>query len=90
MTQSTSDLPRLASSGQVVARFVMRLVLLGGFAIVSGQPLGSMLSYVLALTAIFCAVTALMRQEYVFAPVLTHWDESAGYALLHALLLRLA
>jgi hypothetical protein len=90
MSQSASNLPRFVSSGQVVTRFVMRLVLLGGFAVVSGQAFGSMLSYTLALTAIFCAVTALLRQEYVFAPVLTHWDESAGYVLLHALLLHLA
>ncbi len=49
-----------------------------------------MMAYALAMMAIFCAITASVRREVVFAPVLTSWDEAAAYGLICMLLIRIA
>jgi hypothetical protein len=43
-------------------------------------------SVLLALSAIYCAMAALIRREPFFGWALTHWDEAAAYATLGLLL----
>jgi hypothetical protein len=90
VTQPTSDISQLATSIQVMLRFGLRLVILATFAAFGTQGFGKNLALILALAAIFCAVSALMRKETVFGPVLSHWDEAAGYILINALMSRFA
>jgi len=90
MAQSTSQQPPVQGSAQVIGRFVVRLAFVGGFAIFSSAGFGRMLAFVTALMAVYAATAASLRQEQMFAPVLTHWDEAAGYALIHLLFARVA
>lgn len=90
MTRPTSDISQLATSIQVVLRFGLRLVILAAFAAFGTQGFGKNLALILTLATIFCAVSAVLRKETIFGPVLTHWDEAAGYILINALLSRFA
>jgi hypothetical protein len=40
------------------------------------------LTALLLLAAIFCATIAAARREPLLAPMLTHWDEAAVYAVI--------
>jgi hypothetical protein len=82
MEKPGSTLPHAFNSPQVLLRFLLRLVLVAAFASLSAQPFGTAFGALLGLSAIFCAVVGAMRREPVFAPVLTHWDEAAGYAVI--------
>jgi hypothetical protein len=44
----------------------------------------------LALSAAFCALMGALRQEPIFGPVLTHWDEAAACAILGHLVVALS
>jgi hypothetical protein len=70
------------TSLQVLFRFGFRLVILSVFASFGTQSFGITLSMLLAMSAIFCAIVGAMRHEAIFAPALTHWDESVTYAVL--------
>jgi hypothetical protein len=67
---------------QVLFRFLLRLVLLSAFATFGTQGYGTAFSSLMALSAFFCAIVGAMRQEAIFGPVLTHWDEAAAYAII--------
>ena len=82
MTMQERALPPQTNSRQVAFRVGFRLVLLTAFATLGSQGVGEMFATLLALTAVFCAVTAAMRREAVFARALTHWDEAAVYAIV--------
>jgi hypothetical protein len=90
VTQPTSDISQLATSIQVILRFGLRFVILAAFAAFGAQGFAKNLALILAFAAIFCSVSALMRKEAIFGPVLTHWDEAAAYILVNALLSRFA
>lgn len=77
------------TSERVVARFVMRLVILAAFASFGTQGFGTSLAQMLLLASVFCVVTAKLRQEAVLGPVLTHWDEAAAFLLANGVLTRL-
>jgi hypothetical protein len=73
---------RQYNSRQVLFRFFFRLVVLGTFATFGTRGFAAAFAGLLALSAIFCAVTAAMRRETIFAPGLTHWDEAVAYAVM--------
>ena len=75
-------IPPQTNSRQVVFRIVFRLVLLTAFATLGSQGFGKTSATLLALTAVFCAITAAMRREAIFGRALTHWDEAAVYAVV--------
>jgi hypothetical protein len=77
--------PHQLNSLQVLFRFLLRLVLLSTFATLGPQRYGTAFTSLMALTAFFCAILGVMRQEAIFSPVLTHWDEAAAYALISRL-----
>jgi len=77
------------TSERVLARFVVRLVMLATFASFSTHGFGTSLAPMLLLASVFCVVTAKLRQEVVLGPVLTHWDEAAAFALANGVLTRL-
>jgi Na+/H+ antiporter NhaB len=80
--QPIPDIPRRLNTIQVLIRFLLRLVLVGTLASMGHQGFAQTLAPLLALTVIFCAIVAVTRREQLFGPVLTHWDEAAGYALM--------
>jgi hypothetical protein len=49
-----------------------------------------MIDCALGTMAVFSAITASVRRETVFAPILMGWDEPAAYGLICTLLIRLA
>ena len=89
MTQSTPDIPQVPTSVQVLVRFGLRFVILASFAAFSAHGFGRSLASILALAAVFCAVTAVLRREPLLGSVLTHWDEAAADALVSHLLMRM-
>jgi hypothetical protein len=78
----TPDIPHRLGSVQVLVRFLLRLVIVGVFAGMGRQGFVQSLAPLLVLTVIFCAIVAAMRREPLLGPVLTHWDEAAGYAAI--------
>jgi hypothetical protein len=62
----------------VLVRFLLRLALLSGFGILGSLGFGASLSALATMAAIVCATVAAMRQEAIFGPVLTHWDEATA------------
>ena len=80
--QPTPDIPHHASSLQVLVRFLLRLVIVCGFAGMTRQGFGQALASLLLLTSVFCAILAVTRREPLFGPALTHWDEAAGYGVM--------
>jgi hypothetical protein len=82
--------PYQLNSRQVLFRIAFRLVLLAVFATVGRQGFANALAMLLAMSTIFCGITAAMRSEATFGRVLSHWDEAAIYALLGYLVSALA
>lgn len=80
-----SATPHQLGSSHVLFRFIFRLVLLSMFATFGTQGFGRTFAALLALSAIFCAVSGVMRREEMFSRVLTHWDEAAAYVLIGGL-----
>jgi hypothetical protein len=72
-------------SVQVLVRFSLRLVILAGFAAFGSIGFGRSLIALLWMASILCAVIAVMRGEPPFDAVLNHWDETASYAAICAL-----
>ena len=67
-------------SVQVVARFGLRILILGSFAAFGGLGFGRSFAALLLLSVVLSAVTGLVRQERPFAGTLTHWDEATASA----------
>ncbi len=74
----------------VLLRFSMRALILALFASVSKQGFASALSGMLGLATFYCLFAATFRREAILSPVLTHFDEAAGYALIASLAVRIA
>jgi hypothetical protein len=79
--RSTQDAPQTGSR-QVLFRIIFRLVVLTVFARFGGEAFGKALAALLAMSAIFGAVVAVMRREALFGRSLTHWEEAATYVAL--------
>ena len=84
MTQLPHPPSRLGS-GQVLARFFLRLSILIGFAAIGSIGFGRSLAALLWMSIILCAVIGAMRREPVFHAALNHWDEAVAYAAIYAL-----
>ena len=72
-------------SVQVLARFVLRIVILVIFATLGNIGFARSLETLLWMSIILCVVVAVMRRERLFQPTLNHWDETVAYAALYAL-----
>ena len=79
--------PQELRSGQVLARFFVRLIILAGFAAFGSIGFGASLAALLWMSIILCAVVGTMRHEPVFRTALNHWDEAVAYAAIYALLI---
>jgi len=64
----------------VLIRFLVRIPLLGVFAAIGSEGFGRTFEALLLLSVLYCVFTATLRRETPFGPVLTHFDEAAGYA----------
>jgi hypothetical protein len=76
------NISRDFGSAQVLTRFFLRLVILSIFAVLGPQGFGKTLESLLVLAAFYCVFIAAIRREEPFAPVLTHFDEAAAYAVI--------
>jgi hypothetical protein len=68
----------------------MRMLILALFASASKQGFANALSGMLGLATFYCLFAATFRREAILSPVLTHFDEAAGYALVASLATRIA
>ncbi|WFU27116.1 hypothetical protein QA649_13180 [Bradyrhizobium sp. CB1717] len=84
MPQS-SNTSRALSPARVIARFAVRVVLLGAFAAFGSIGFGRSLVTLLWMSIILCAAVAILRREQLFGAVLNHWDECAAFGALFAL-----
>lgn len=83
--QQLEKIPHKLLSVQVLARFGVRLVILTAFAAFGSIGFGRSLVALLWMSAILSAVMAGLRREPVLGPDLNHWDETAAYGALCAL-----
>ncbi len=74
----------LAVSVYVLIRLSVRLFILVLFALASRQGFGKALEGMLSLATFYCLIVATFRRESMLSPVLTHFDEAAGYAFIAA------
>ena len=81
MQELRPTIPPPLNSRQVLFRVIFRLVLLTALATLGSQGFWGAFAALLALSAVFCAVTGVMRHEAIFSPALTHWDEAAVSAI---------
>jgi len=77
--------PQELRSGQVLARFFVRLIILAGFAAFGSIGFGRSLATLLWMSIILCAVVGTVRREPVFRASLNHWDEAVAYTAIFAL-----
>jgi len=78
---NTPDIPHFGSA-QALTRFFLRLLILSIFAALGSQGFGKTLESLLVLAVFYCIFVAAIRCEEPFAPVLTHFDEAAAYAVI--------
>jgi len=81
-TQSAS--PELLSA-QVLARFALRLAIVGVFAAFGPQGFGKTAQALFELAAVYCVLIGAVRREAPFGPALTNYDEAAAYGLAASL-----
>jgi hypothetical protein len=85
-----SDTPHERVSAQVLARFLLRIVMLCICAAAGRQGFGKTIEPLLTLATCYCVVIGSVRREAPLGQVLTHYDEAAGYALGASLVARIA
>ena len=66
----------------MLVRFGFRLLILLVFAMFGGIGFGNSLVALLWMSAILCAVMAVIRREPPYDAVLNHWDEMVAYAAM--------
>jgi hypothetical protein len=79
------SLPRQLRSTQVIARFCLRMIILGAFAAFGSIGFGKSLAALLCMSVVLSAVIGTVRREVPFGIILNHWDEMAAYAALYSL-----
>jgi len=82
MHEARAEIPIQINTRRVLLRIVFRLVLMAILATISSKGFGRACATLLTLLAVFCAVVGAMRGELIYGPALTHWDESAMYAII--------
>jgi hypothetical protein len=78
-------LSRALESTQVLVRFGLRMLILFVFAAFASIGFGRSLAALLWMSIILCAVIGVIKREPLFGGVLNHWDETAAYVALFAL-----
>jgi hypothetical protein len=86
----SQELPGSLKSLQAMWRFALRMVILVIFAAFAGTSFARSMVALLSMSALLCAVTAVMRRELPFRGELNHWDEMASYIALCSLASTLA
>ena len=66
----------------MLVRFGFRLLILVIFAMFGSIGFGNSLVALLWMSAILCAVMAVIRREPPFDAMLNHWDEMVTYAAM--------
>jgi hypothetical protein len=69
----------------VLIRFGIRLAILIALAFVAQIGFAQAFPRFLLLAGLFCSLWALFRREFMFGPVLTHWDEAAALIVMSRL-----
>jgi hypothetical protein len=82
MRTQLSHPSRVFRSGEVIIRFVVRMIVLLAFAAVAGIGFAPGLSMLLWMSTILSAGLAAFKRELPLADVLNHWDEAAAYIAL--------
>jgi hypothetical protein len=79
------DLPQGLKSGQVLARFGVRISILIAFAAFGSIGFGRSLAALLWMAIVFSAGIAFVRREQPFGTALNHWDETIAYVAVLSL-----
>jgi hypothetical protein len=82
MRTQLSHRSRTFRSGEVIARFFVRMLVLIAFAAVAGIGFAPSLAMLLWMSTILSAGFAIFKRELPLADVLNHWDEAAAYIAL--------
>lgn len=85
MRTQLSQPSRAFKSGEVIFRFLLRMIVLLSFASVAGIGFAAGLAVLLWTSAILSAAVATFKRERPLADVLNHWDEAAAYIGLYCL-----
>jgi hypothetical protein len=80
------DLSRQLRSTQVIARFMLRTIILVVFASFASVGFGKGLAALLWMSIILSSLIGTVKREAPFDLVLNHWDETVAYAALFALM----
>jgi hypothetical protein len=78
--------PRSLSTTQVLARFGVRVAVLGCFAAFSNVGFARSLAALFWMAIILCALVGLITREPPFRAPLNHWDEAVAFGALFALI----
>ncbi len=76
---------RVPGTTQVLARFGVRVALLGCFAAFGNVGFVRSLAALLWMAIILCALAGLIKREPLFPARLNHWDEGVAFGALFAL-----
>ncbi len=79
MRTQLSQRSRAFNSGEVIVRFLVRMIVLLAFASVAGIGFAPGLAMLLWMSAILSAGLATFKRELPLGEVLNHWDEAVAY-----------
>ena len=79
------DIPHELASAKVLARFLLRVVILTVFAALGREGFGRTIEQLLFLAVCYCIAIGGFRREAPLGPVLTHYDEAAAYGMAASL-----
>jgi len=82
MRMHLSQQSRALKSGEVIVRFLVRMIVLLAFASVAGIGFTAGLAMLLWMSTLLSAAIASFKRERPLADVLNHWDEAAAYITL--------
>lgn len=74
-------IPHKLVSARVLARFLLRTLILAVLATLGREGFGKTIEQLLILAACYCVVIGGFRREAPLGPALTHYDEAAAYGM---------
>ena len=74
-------IPREVTSAKVLARFLLRMLILAVCAMFGRQGFGKSIEQLFTLAGCYCVAIGGFRREVPFGPVLTHYDEAVAYSM---------
>ncbi|HLG82565.1 MAG TPA: hypothetical protein VKY22_16240 [Bradyrhizobium sp.] len=77
---------RAFRSGEVIVRFLVRMIVLIGFAAIAGIGFAPGLAMLLWMSTILSAGIATFKRELPLSDALNHWDEAVAYIALCCLI----